>query len=63
MGKTGIPMTVVMQSTEMTPNAGQPMGGPDGNYTGSWGSLYYVNGKATMTTSAFNASNGIVEQN
>lgn len=58
MGKKGIPMTIMMQA-ETAPNAGQPMGGPDGNYTGPWGSLYYDNGKAVMTTSAFNANNGI----
>lgn len=54
MGKSGIPMTTLMQS-EMTPSLAstQPMG-PDADYTGTWGSLYYEKGQAVMTTSAYN---------
>lgn len=61
MGKKGIPMTILMQEVNTNPtlNTNQPMGGPDGNYTGTWGSMYYENGKATMTASAFNAGGNV----
>lgn len=54
MGKSGIPMTTLMQG-ELTPTFGaaQPMDSMPENYNGTWGSLYYENGKATMTASAF----------
>ncbi|MCQ2237854.1 MAG: hypothetical protein MJZ73_01305 [Bacteroidaceae bacterium] len=51
MGKKGIPMTIMMQA-ETAPNVAQPMG-PDADYTGTWGSLYYEKGQAVMTTSTY----------